>query len=446
MVLVVGMGRSGAGSANLLASKGMEVAVTDLRSEAELAPYMARLDPKVKLLLGGHPERAFLDAELIVLSPGVPLNIGPLVRAREAGVRVIGELELAYQELKPLPFYAITGTNGKSTTTTLVDLIMRRAGRRPLLGGNIGNALTEEVVKGAGDVDCVVAEVSSFQLETIEEFRPAVGAVLNVTPDHLDRYRSMEEYRRAKARISMNQRTGDTLVLNADDPETMRMHEEMEKGLHAPCVVLFSRRREVRGVFLTGGDIAYDMGAQGVIMRADQVRIKGVHNLENAMAASAVALAAGAPPEAVRQALAEFAGLEHRLEFVRELGGVRYINDSKGTNVGAVVKSLESFTGPVVLIAGGRDKKGDFPALRPFVKGRVKAVVLMGEASEKIKLAIGDLAECVPAVDMPDAVRKARGLARSGDVVLLSPACASFDMFRDFEDRGRAFKRAVTEL
>jgi UDP-N-acetylmuramoylalanine--D-glutamate ligase len=204
--------------------------------------------------------------------------------------------------------------------------------------------------------------------------------------------------------------------------------------------------REVRGVYLKGGDIAFDIGAKGVLMRADEVKIKGVHNRENAMAASAVAFAAGTPPEAVRQALTEFAGLEHRLEFVRELEGVRYINDSKGTNVGAVVKSLESFAEPVVLIAGGRDKKGDFPALRPFVKGRVKAVVLIGEASGNIKAALGDLAECVPAADMAEAVAKARGLTKSGDIVLLSPACASFDMFRDFEDRGRAFKKAVVEL
>jgi UDP-N-acetylmuramoylalanine--D-glutamate ligase len=445
-VLVVGLGRSGVGAANLLASKGRDVTVTDIRAAGELAEFTGRLDPSVNLVLGNHPMGVFEEAELIVVSPGVPLSIEPLRKAWEAGVRIVGELELAYQELKGVPFYAVTGTNGKSTAVTLIDLMLRKAGKRTLLGGNIGNALTEEILKGAGDIDCVAAEVSSFQLETIDGFKPKVAAVLNITEDHLDRYASMEEYGRAKGRIALNQDEGDFLVLNADDPWTMRMHDGIKTGVPAPGVFLFSREREVKGAYLKGDRVFFDMETSGLLIKVDEIAIKGVHNLENAMAASAVSLLAGAPPEAVAAALREFRGLEHRLEFVREVNGVRYINDSKGTNVGAVLKSLESFAGPVVLIAGGRDKDGDFAALREVAEERVKAAVLMGEAKGKLESALGDVTECVLARDMDDAVIKACEKAVSGDVVLLSPACASFDMFRDFEERGREFKRRVMLL
>jgi UDP-N-acetylmuramoylalanine--D-glutamate ligase len=444
--IVVGLGRSGLGAANLLASNGRDVTVTDIRAEEKLGKYIEGLDPSVDLALGGHPESLFEDAELIVVSPGVPLGMESLRKAKEAGIGIIGELELAYQRLKGLPFYAVTGTNGKSTTVTLLDLMLRKAGRKTLLGGNIGNALTGEIVKGVEGIECVAAEVSSFQLETIEKFRPKVAAVLNITPDHLDRYPSMADYRQAKARIALNQQEDDFLVLNTDDPGTMKMLNELEKGFSAPRIVMFSRKMEVSGVCLKGDTVFFNMETSVPLIRADEIAIKGVHNLENAMAASAVALLAGAHPEAVAEALREFGGLEHRLEFVREIEGVRYINDSKGTNVGAVVKSLEGFREPVVLIAGGRDKNGDFDTLRKAAEGRLRALVLIGEAREKLSGALGDIAECVLAEDMEDAVSKAAGMSRGGDVVLLSPACASFDMFRDFEERGREFKRVVMKL
>jgi len=451
--VVFGLARSGVGAANLLSAMGREVIVTDRKTEAELSGYVRRLSPSVAHALGGHPEGILEEADLIVVSPGVPLDIEPLARARRAGKKIIGELELAFRMLGGIPVYAVTGTNGKSTTVTLLDLMFRKAGKRSLLAGNIGNALSEEILRRANGamrvkgVDCVVAEVSSFQLEAIEEFRPAGAAILNITPDHLDRYHSMQEYREAKAAIAMNQREGDFLVLNADDPECMKVHEAVKKSGKADLWA-FSRKGAVKGVFLRGGEVVYDLGpiGTGALIMADDIRIKGVHNLENAMAASAMALLAYCPPEAVRAALVEFPGLEHRLEFVRELDGVSYVNDSKGTNVGAVVKSLEGFARPVVLIAGGRDKAGDFTALRDLVAEKVKALVLIGEAKGKIRDALCSQTECVEEQSLEGAVRRARALASAGDVVLLSPACASFDMFKDFEDRGRQFKEIVRKL
>lgn len=451
--LVVGLARSGVGAANLLKAMGNDVTVTDRKTEANLEEYVRKLSSGVGLALGGHPQRIFDEAELIVVSPGVPLSIEPLRLAREGGKRIIGELELAFRSLGDIPIYAVTGTNGKSTTVTLLDLMFRKAGRKSLLAGNIGNALTEEILKRANGtmrvrgVDCAVVEISSFQLEAIEEFRPKGAAVLNVTPDHMDRYRSMDEYRESKAAISQNQKKGDFLVLNADDPECMKIHGAAMKTGEA-ALWHFSRKSPVKGIYLRGGEVIYDLGpaGEGALLKAGDIRIKGVHNLENAMAASAMALLAKCPPEAVREALEEFPGLEHRLEFVREVEGVSYVNDSKGTNVGAVVRSLEGFTNPVILIAGGRDKGGDFTELEDLVREKVKALVLIGEAKEKIRDALCGLTECWLESSLEGAVMRAREAASAGDAVLLSPACASFDMFSDFEDRGRQFKEIVRKL
>lgn len=451
--VVVGLARSGVGAANLLSAMGRDVTVTDRRTEAELAPHAARLAPGVERALGGHPEGIFAEAELIVVSPGVPLDIEPLRRARQAGKKIIGELELACGLLEGIPVYAVTGTNGKSTTVTLLDLMLRKAGKRTLLAGNIGNALSEEVLKRVNGtmkvrgVDCAVVEVSSFQLEAIERFRPAGAAILNITPDHMDRYRSMDEYRAAKAAIAANQKEEDFLILNADDPECKKVYESLrEAGKPAPWT--FSTNKKVEGVYLEGSDVLYDLGpnGKGKLVAVDEIRIKGIPNLENAMAASAMALLASCPPEAVREALREFPGLEHRMEFVRELDGVAYINDSKGTNVGAVARSLEGFKSPVVLIAGGRDKGGDFTQLEEQVREKVKAIVLIGEAREKIRSALCGLTRCWTEDSLASAVQRAREVASAGDVVLLSPGCASFDMFEDFEDRGRKFKELVGRL
>ena len=490
-ITVVGLARSGAGAAGLLSLLGAEVTVTDKRPEVELIDMVKELGPSVKLALGDHPEEVFAAADLIVVSPGVPLEIKPLASAKAKGIPVIGELELAYRIIQglgvsdlglvkdtalipnpqsPIPFLAITGSNGKSTTTTLLDHMMRKAGFNTVFGGNIGNALTEEILKAAKSeglkagsnenlspftfglsCDYVVAEVSSFQLESIESFRPHIASILNITPDHMDRYHSMTEYRDAKAAIYLNQQSSDFLVLNADDPGVLDLY-----NLHfrpgnpeRPKVCFFSRNREVEGIYYKDGKVYCnmpDIACTAYLIDADEIRIKGVHNLENAMAASAMALLANCPPEAVIKSMKEFGGLEHRLELVRELDGVTYINDSKGTNVGAVVKSIESFPERIVLIAGGRDKAGDFSVLRELVSQKVRTIILIGEASVKIKDALGDLTDTLMAKDLAEAVTMSRQKAKKGDVVLLSPACASFDMFRDYEDRGRQFKKLVMEI
>ena len=491
-VTVVGLARSGAGAARLLKYLGADVTVTDKKSEAELEDTVRELGHTVKFALGGHPDEAFNSADLIVISPGISLEVGPVASARARGIPVIGELELAYKALmseefcvknKPSEqgssliahhsstFLAVTGSNGKSTTTTLLDLMIRKAGFETLLGGNLGNALSEEIYKIATGneqrvtaednnsscathhllPDFVVAEVSSFQLEAIESFRPGIASILNITPDHMDRYHSISDYRDAKANIYLNQRGKDFLVLNADDPGTMELYNlHFRSGDPArPKVFFFSRRERVEGLYFSDGKIYCNIPGIACgphLITAEEIKIRGVHNIENAMAAGAMALLAGCPPEAVAKAMKEFAGLEHRLEFVREFEGVKYVNDSKGTNVGAVVKSLESFQEPLILIAGGRDKAGDFSILREPVSRNVKAVVLIGEASGKIRKAVGDLTKTVIAEDMAEAVKLSGEMADTGEVVLLSPACASFDMFRDFEDRGRQFKKLVMDM
>lgn len=482
-VTVIGLARSGVGAANLLTDLGAQVTVTDTKTEDKLQGFITKLSAGVKRVLGEHPDHLFTSADMIVISPGVPLNIKPLSLARSKGIPIIGELELAYQiinmrnaefgmrdvrAIRETQFLAVTGTNGKSTTTALLDFMMKKGGFKTILGGNIGNALTEEIHKQRAEskeerVDWLVAEISSFQLEAIRDFRPKGATILNVTPDHLDRYHSIEEYGDAKARVFENQTYDDFLVLNRDDPETMKIFNAKCKMLSPasqsgrqntklPRVYFFSRKEKVEGLYSGDGKIWCNLPFSSFVSRPlsligiEEIKIKGVHNLENAMAASAMALLAGCPVEAVIDSLRRFEGLEHRLEPVRELGGVTYINDSKGTNVGAVLKSLESFPNPVILIAGGRDKAGEFSLLRGLVKERVKALILIGEAGEKIKKALGDITRTVMAQSLKDAVEASRDLAEKGDIVLLSPACASFDMFTDFEDRGRQFKRNVMEL
>jgi len=467
-VTIVGLARSGVGAANLLSKLGALVTVTDKKNIRELETFLKKLNPDIKLQLGNHPAELFENTDLIIVSPGVPLNIAPLKAASEKGIKIIGELELAYQIIKGQgegtscpSFLAITGTNGKSTTTALLYEMVKNSGFNAIVGGNIGNALTEEISNfkfQISNFDYIVAEISSFQLETIDAFRPKGAAILNITPDHLDRYHSMSDYIDAKCRIFLNQRSGDFLVLNADDPAT----EEIEKignrqwaiG-NRPEIFYFSRKKEVKGAFYKDGLIRFnipEVKAHGLspiayCLDPSTFKIKGVHNIENAMAASLMALLSGCSADTVISTLKIFPGLEHRLEFVREIDGVKFINDSKGTNVGAVIKSLESFSEPVVLIAGGRDKDSDFTILRPLIKEKVKSLVLIGEARDKIKKAVGDVAKDVfMEEDFKAAVIKAKQAASPGDVVLLSPACASFDMFRDFEDRGRQFKKAVMEL
>ncbi len=436
-VTVVGMARSGIGAARALHALGARVTITDKKQLEQLAgPVKALGTNAIAVEAGGHPDRIFIETDLVVLSPGVP-KIPQILAARRHGVKVISELELAWL-LSDSPYVGITGTNGKSTVTTLTGLMLKRAKKKTLVAGNIGNALTEEPRLLAGQ-DWIVAELSSFQLEDIDTFRPRVATVLNVTQDHLDRYHDMTEYAEAKAHVFMNQRKEDFLILNFDDPLVKAMARQT-----AATVIPFSRQLRFNpGACVLDGQIMFN-GRR--IVPVDDIRIKGVHNLENALAAVALSLAAGADDGSAAAVLKEFPGLEHRLEFVRKKEGVTYINDSKGTNVGAVEKSLEGFAQPVILIAGGYDKGSDFSPLAGLVRKKVKLLVLIGKAADKMGKALGSSAETVFAKTLADAVKLSQSRAARGDVVLLSPACASFDMFKDFEDRGRQFKDAVLAL
>ncbi|MEW6599628.1 MAG: UDP-N-acetylmuramoyl-L-alanine--D-glutamate ligase [Nitrospirota bacterium] len=481
-ILVVGLARSGTGAANLLAELGARVTVTDRKSPDMLGEQKKQLLPAVKFIEQDKAEELIDSMDIIVISPGVPLYIPLLVKADIKGIPVIGELELAYQAVKnsdsgavsnkdstkrrlsaaryPAPaFIGITGTNGKSTVTTLVDLMLKEAGYKTLLAGNIGNAVTEEILKIAGEgiiptaacPDYFVTEISSFQLETIEEFRPNVAAILNITPDHLDRYDSMEDYAEAKFRIAENQTPEDFLVLNADDPEVMKLgSENLKVKSEIPKILYFSRKKKVEGVYFKDGKIIFNLPesiagalhATPLQIRVKDIRIQGAHNIENAMAASLMAIVSGCGPDAVRNVLKQFPGLEHRVEFVDEINGVKFINDSKGTNVGAVVKSLADYEN-IILIMGGLDKGGDFSVLADLVKSKVKLLILIGKAADLIAAALGSMTETQMASSLGEAVALSISRASYGDIVMLSPGCASFDMFKDFEDRGRKFKEAV---
>lgn len=456
-VLVVGLKRSGIGAANLLANLGAKVTVTDRKPRELLNGYIERLNSSIEVIAGSHPEHIFQEADLIVISPGVPLNIPPLLKAKAMGVSIIGELELAYQIIKSgvrsqrSDFIAITGTNGKSTTTTLIDLMLKRSGFKVLTGGNIGNALTEEISNLKSQVfslNFIVTEVSSFQLEAIDRFKPWISAILNITPDHLDRYRSMQEYIDAKARIFENQSDDDYIILNADDPLMMQLKSERLKG-KGPMVLYFSREKEVEGIYLKNGVLYCNLPHLSLmplpIISQHDIRIKGMHNLENAMVASLITVLCGGALDAIMDILKSFGGLEHRLEFVCEINGVSFINDSKGTNTGAVMKSLEGLE-RVILIMGGLDKGEDFSVLRDIVSKKVKLLILIGQAREKIKDALSGIVETLMVDSLEDAVNASLSISSKGDTVLLSPGCASFDMFNNFEERGRRFKEILRTI
>lgn len=442
-VTVVGLARSGVAAARLLARLGARVTATDAKPLAVLAPEARALGAAgIDLYAGGHPPDAFDGAELVVVSPGVPAAHAMLALVRARGVPVIGELELAWRVMDA-QLIAITGTNGKTTTTTLVGALLNEQVRPVLVGGNIGSPLAAYALDFPAD-GIVVAEVSSFQLETIEAFRPRVAAVLNLTPDHLDRHGSFAAYVAAKVRIFENQTEADCAVLNFDDPATAALAART-KGK----VIFFSRQRPLeRGVFCQDGWIVARLnGRLETICPLTEIFLRGQHNVENVLAATACVLWTGMAPDAIRRAIAGFRAVPHRLEWVRDVRGVAYYNDSKGTNVASTLKALESFTEPIILIAGGLGKGQDFTPLGDAARGRVRLAVLLGEAREKIREALARAAiPAVPAGSMDEAVRLASAQARPGEVVLLSPACASFDMFENFEQRGEAFRTAVLAL
>ena len=441
-VLVVGLGKSGVASALFLKAHGAQVTVSDTKSGDELRNEIpVLLDHGITVETGGHGDRTFRGQDLIVVSPGVPVDEPPLVQARAVGEAVIGEIELAAQFL-PGPIVAITGSNGKTTTTTLSGEILTAAGLPTLVGGNIGTPAIS-LAERANPETAIVLEISSFQLETIQTFRPKVAVVLNVTPDHLDRHRTFEVYVDAKARIFENQQDTDFAVLNADDPTCVAMGSRTRAQ-----VFWFSRQKEVqRGAWVRDGNIVFRdaKGQQREIMQVSEIPLKGAHNLENVLAAVCAGVLMGCASDKIRQAVRDFKAVEHRLEFVATIRGVDYYNDSKATNVDATIKALESFPANIHLILGGKDKGSDYTVLNDLLRQRVKRVYTIGAAAAKIESQIKG-PEIVHAETLENAIRKANATAQSGDVVLLAPACASFDQFKNYEHRGQMFKEIVRGL
>ncbi|MBI5682552.1 MAG: UDP-N-acetylmuramoyl-L-alanine--D-glutamate ligase [Deltaproteobacteria bacterium] len=439
-VLVVGLASTGLSTIRFLKEKGAVVTVTDLKPIEDL-PYSDDMEG-VKVAAGKHPADIFTEADLIILSPGVPSSIEPIQGARKKGIEVISEIELAYNFIDT-PIIAVTGTNGKTTTTALLGRVLSDAGRDVFVGGNIGTPLIDYAM-GKERSDYVVAEVSSFQLEGIRRFKPYISILLNITEDHLDRYANFKEYADAKFNIFKNQGQGDIAVVNIDDPVIKSQISNLKSQIR---IIPFSSTHVLEeGVYYKDNRIVYSLDGAKEIYPTVGFKLKGIHNIENIMAVIAAAKMCGLKDDEVIKIINAFDALPHRVEFAREINGVSYYDDSKGTNIGALQKCLEGFNAPIVLIAGGKDKGGDYSVLKDLIKEKVKLLILIGEARQKMKKALGACTETVFALSMEDAVKKAHNTAKSGDIVLLSPACSSFDMFKSYEERGDVFKKLVEAL
>ena len=447
-VLVVGLGKSGLAAALFLRKRGAQVTVSDMRSAAALAKEIpALLEHGVMVESGGHGLLTFRRQDLIVVSPGVPLDTPELVQVKAFGLPVIGDLELASQYLKG-NILAITGSNGKTTTTALTGEILAGAGFETQVGGNIGVPVVELVDKSTADAWSVL-EVSSFQLESTEQFHPRIAVILNITPDHLDRHGSLENYAMAKERIFLNQTETDFLVLNADNPRAA----EAAAGTKSQ-VYWFSRNAPVtQGTWVEGGRIVFrPPGVDGShasiepMVSLSAIHLKGTHNVENVLAAVCAAHLAGAPANVIARAIEGFRAVEHRLEYVATANGVEYYNDSKATNVDAAAKAIEAFPGCIHLILGGKDKNSNYADLSDLLRKRVKAVYTIGSAAPKIESQIRGMVPIFPCETLEKAVAAARKAAHPNDVVLLSPACSSFDQFENYEHRGQVFKQLVMDF
>jgi UDP-N-acetylmuramoylalanine--D-glutamate ligase len=452
-VLVVGFGLSGVAVARFMAKQGARVMVTDLKQKSELSESCKACDDlKIEYELGRHNSKSFTTAELIVVSPGIPLNIKPLEEARAANVQITTEIDLAASHLKE-PLIAITGTNGKTTVTTLIGEMFKADTKSVFVGGNIGKPLLDYVTDSMKS-DCVVAEVSSFQLELTQRLIPAVAIFTNIEEDHLDRYPTMDNYIAAKKRLLQACDKNSYVVLNYDNPNVARFAQENPGKL-----MWFTKKDPMK----IGGEFAenfvgcyYDAANKRIVAKitnkeetydTSQLRLFGDHNKENVMAAICAARAMGVSVKAIQSVINTFKGVNHRLEFVRRKDGVFFFNDSKGTNVMSVQRSLMAFSNnPIILIAGGKDKNMDFTPLCELVRSRCKILILLGEAKEKINRAIGDFAETFLVGTFEEGVLLAYQKSRSGDIILLSPGCASFDMFRNYEERGDYFKKLVNQL
>ncbi len=438
-VVVVGAGDTGLALCTFFRQRGARVLLSDRRQAAAVAGLTPVVAAGVELDFGGHATARFVAADLVVISPGVPLDIPAVVAATAAGVPVLGEIEVAAREFAA-PLVAITGTNGKSTTTTVMGEIFAAWGKQTFVGGNLGIPLIEATKRE--DWDWIIAEISSFQLEAIEQFRPRYGLLLNLTEDHLDRYPDMAAYVAAKLRVFERMGTSDIAILNAEDPMILDATAAI-----APRRVYFSSQRILpEGIGFDGTHLVWRHAAREVRFAAAELQLRGTHNLENVMAALLPPLLEGCPADLAWQTACAFSGLEHRMRVVRVLDGVTWYNDSKGTNVGSVVKSLAGLARPVTLIAGGKDKGGDYLPLAPLIKEKVTTLVLIGQAADRMEAALGHLTTTRRAVSLEDAVKLAREVTPAGGSVLLSPGCSSFDMFSGYVERGEVFTRTVLAL
>jgi UDP-N-acetylmuramoylalanine--D-glutamate ligase len=442
-VLVVGLGKSGLAAAHFLKECGARVTVSDARPATLIAELSELLDQGFMVEAGSHGLLTFRRQDLIVVSPGVPMSTPVLTQVRAMGAHIIGELELGVEFLQG-EVIGVTGSNGKTTTTSLLGEILKAAGRPTLVGGNIGLPVTALVAESTGKSWSVI-EVSSFQLETVETFRPRIAVVLNITPDHLDRHGSFETYAAAKARITEFQTSDDFLVLNGEDKQTQMVAAKTKAQIY-----WFSGRRQIKqGAFVHGESIFFTKseGAKPEpVMPVAEITLAGTHNVENVLAAVCAARLAGVEVETIRAAVGAFKAVEHRLEFVRELDGVRYYNDSKATNVDATMKAVASFDGGIHLILGGKDKDSDYTVLAFLLRERVKTVVTIGSAAEKIERELDGVVKIESAETLARAIAFAHETAATGDTVLLAPACSSFDQFENYEQRGRVFKELVQAL
>jgi len=442
-VLVVGLGKSGLAAAHFLKTLGARVTVSDARPAMLIAELSELLEQGFSVEAGSHGLLTFRRQDLIVVSPGVPMSTPELKQVRAMGAHIIGELELGSQYLQG-EVIAVTGSNGKTTTTSLIGEILKATGRPTLVGGNIGRPVTA-MVEDSTPESWSVLEVSSFQLETVETFKPKIALVLNITPDHLDRHGTFEAYAALKARITEFQTAEDFLVLNGEDKETQMIAAKTKAQVY-----WFSGRRPIKqGAFVHGESILF-VAREGAkpepVMPVAEISLAGAHNVENVLAAICAARLAGVESETIRASVRAFKAVEHRLEFVREVGGVRYFNDSKATNVDATIKAVEAFAGGIHLILGGKDKGSDYRVLESLLRERVKAVITIGSAAEKIERQLDGVVKIERAETLARAVAFAAAAAVAGDTVLLAPACASFDQFENYEQRGRVFKELVAAL
>jgi len=437
-VLVVGLGSSGISAANLLARMGCAVEVSEKSKREDSMVDLSRLDPSIIVHWGGHPGELFGRFPLIIISPGIPGGLEVLQLAAEKGAKVLGEMELAFR-LTTAPWVAITGSNGKSTTVTLLDLMAREEGLRVSTGGNLGTPVTQFVDVEEGP-EFIVAEVSSFQLESIEAFHPTIAAMLNISPDHLDRHAGIEDYVGAKLRIFSWMDESDWAVLNDDDDWILRVTDGLPVGRFP-----FSRKHLLaKGAFVREGWIVVREGGEEYhVVATTSIALAGTHNLENALAATAMACRMGIGRGAMAKVLQSFSGLEHRMELLGYFRGVPVYNDSKGTNAGATIRSLEGMGGNVILILGGKDKGTSYNPLEKVIRRKVSHLILLGEAAKRMKQAFEGAADIVVVNSLDEAMRVAVQRARSGSEILFSPACSSFDMFSGFEERGRVFKEAA---